>query len=131
MIDWLQTHLARNGRFTWWDLVGWAGNIVFFSRFIVQWYATEKKKQVVVPMSFWWLSLWGAMLLLLYAIFGQHSMVFTFSYAFTWIPYLRNIIIHKRHLDAQKTCPKCAAISPPSSNFCAACGTSIAAAENR
>ena len=42
-----------------WKVVGWLGNAVFSTRFFVQWYATEKKKQVVVPQAFWWLSLVG------------------------------------------------------------------------
>ena len=36
----------------WWKVIGWLGNFVFFSRFMVQWYATEKRKQVVVPAAF-------------------------------------------------------------------------------
>jgi lipid-A-disaccharide synthase-like uncharacterized protein len=36
-----------------WKMIGWTGNAVFFSRFFVQWYATEKKQQVVVPQAFW------------------------------------------------------------------------------
>ena len=44
-----------------WKVIGWLGNAVFFSRFLVQWYATEKKKQVVVPQAFWWLSLVGSL----------------------------------------------------------------------
>jgi len=32
-----------------WKLIGWCGNLFFFSRFFVQWYATERRKQVVVP----------------------------------------------------------------------------------
>ena len=35
-----------------WKMIGWTGNAVFFSRFFVQWYATEKKQQVVVPQAF-------------------------------------------------------------------------------
>ncbi|PYK99457.1 MAG: lipid A biosynthesis acyltransferase, partial [Verrucomicrobia bacterium] len=63
------THLLwHNGNFLgieWnaWKVVGWLGNATFFSRFFVQWYATEKKKQVVVPTAFWWLSLAGSFLL--------------------------------------------------------------------
>ena len=70
-MDWL-THLLWNdliwhdGKLLgidWsvWKVVGWLGNAVFFSRFFVQWYATEKKKQVVVPQAFWWLSLVGSL----------------------------------------------------------------------
>ena len=43
-----------------WKVIGWAGNVIFFSRFFVQWIATEKQKRVVVPISFWWLSLIGS-----------------------------------------------------------------------
>ncbi len=43
-----------------WKVVGWLGNVVFFSRFFVQWYATEKRGQVTVPSSFWWISLIGS-----------------------------------------------------------------------
>ena len=46
-----------------WKVIGWIGNVVFFSRFFVQWWATEKHKRVVVPNAFWWLSLAGSLLL--------------------------------------------------------------------
>jgi lipid-A-disaccharide synthase-like uncharacterized protein len=108
-----------------WKVIGWAGNAIFFSRFFVQWYATEKKKQVVVPTVFWWLSLAGSFLLLLYALCYRKDSVFIFAYAFTWIPYIRNIVIHGRHKQAQVTCPACGRGSPPSANYCATCGLKL------
>ncbi|HEY5345334.1 MAG TPA: lipid-A-disaccharide synthase N-terminal domain-containing protein, partial [Verrucomicrobiae bacterium] len=66
-----------------WKVVGWLGNAIFFSRFFVQWYATEKKKQVVIPQAFWWLSLIGSVTLLCYSLHQKDS-VFIFAYAFTW-----------------------------------------------
>src|SRR6185436_12459999 len=66
-----------------WKVLGWTGNIIFFSRFFVQWIATERRKQVVVPLSFWWLSLIGSILLLAYGLWQRDS-VFIFAYAFTW-----------------------------------------------
>lgn len=108
-----------------WKVVGWLGNAVFFSRFFVQWYATEKKKQVVIPSAFWWLSLAGTILLLLYALFYQKDSVFIFAYAFTWIPYIRNLIIHRRHKKALQVCPDCGVKGPPSANFCSDCGTRL------
>jgi lipid-A-disaccharide synthase-like uncharacterized protein len=108
-----------------WKVVGWLGQAVFFSRFYVQWYATEKLKRVVVPTAFWWLSLWGCLLLLSYALFKRDS-VFIIGYAFAWIPYVRNLIIHRRHEAAHETCPQCAFVCPPQSNFCLACGARIA-----
>ncbi|MDB6065146.1 MAG: putative rane protein [Pedosphaera sp.] len=115
----------QNGNFRWWEIVGWMGNLVFFSRFFVQWYATEKKKQVVVPAAFWWLSLVGSLLLLAYALFSQKNLVFIFSYAFTWIPYIRNLVIHHRHADAQLGCGKCNAVCPPKANYCFVCGNAL------
>jgi lipid-A-disaccharide synthase-like uncharacterized protein len=114
---------------TVWKIVGWLGNAIFFSRFIVQWYATEKKKQVIVPAVFWWLSLLGSITLLAYSIHKRDS-VFIFAYAFTWIPYIRNLIIHQRHLDAHLRCPKCERSCPPQSNYCANCGTQLGAGIN-
>jgi lipid-A-disaccharide synthase-like uncharacterized protein len=109
-----------------WNLVGWTGNAVFFSRFFVQWYATERKKQVVVPVLFWWLSLAGSLLLLLYAVCYDKHYVVIFAYAFTWIPYIRNLIIHQRHKRAQLTCPGCGTLSSPQANYCSACGSRLA-----
>jgi lipid-A-disaccharide synthase-like uncharacterized protein len=109
-----------------WKVVGWLGNAVFFSRFFVQWYATEKLKQVVVPTAFWWLSLAGSLLLLSYALFKQRDSVFIFAYAFTWIPYIRNLIIHYRHKQAQLDCPSCRTLCPPHSTFCYSCGARVA-----
>jgi lipid-A-disaccharide synthase-like uncharacterized protein len=133
MMDWLHGLFWNDGSFRIWEIVGWLGNAVFFSRFFVQWYATEKKKQVVVPTAFWWLSLAGSLLLLLYAIFAQYTphkrnWVFVASYAFTWIPYVRNLIIHRRHADAQQDCTSCGVVCPPNSNYCHACGARLAVA---
>lgn len=111
-----------------WKVVGWLGNAVFFSRFFVQWYATEKRKQVVVPTAFWWLSLLGSLLLLTYSL-HQRDSVFIFAYLFTWIPYIRNLVIHRRHVVAHVRCPGCGVACAPYSNFCAACGAALADAE--
>ncbi len=109
-----------------WKLVGWAGNTIFFSRFLVQWYHTEKHKQVVVPQAFWWLSLTGSLILLSYGLFYLHDSVVIFAYAFTWIPYIRNLMIHHRHKRSRQACPGCGEASPAAANFCAGCGARLA-----
>ena len=108
-----------------WKVVGWCGNAVFFSRFLVQWYATERRKQVVVPVAFWWLSLTGAMLLFAYALVYRRDSVFIFAYAFTWIPYARNLVIHRRHARSLVKCPQCATIGPGQANYCMVCGSRL------
>ena len=129
-MEWLKQLLWHDGNFlgivwTPWKIVGWCGNVVFFSRFIVQWYVTEKLKRVVVPAAFWWLSLTGSLLLFSYAAFYQKDSVFIFAYAFTWIPYIRNLIIHKRHEDAHVDCSACGTSCAPKSNYCSACGRAL------
>ena len=108
-----------------WKVVGWIGNAIFSTRFLVQWYATEKRGQVVVPPLFWWLSLAGSLLLLSYAIFHERDSVFIFAYAFTWIPYIRNLLIHHRNEKARIPCPGCNQPAPGNANYCADCGTKL------
>jgi lipid-A-disaccharide synthase-like uncharacterized protein len=131
-MDWvLQWFWIRDGLLAIdWPLgktVGWLGNCIFFSRFMVQWYATEKKKQVVVPASFWWLSLAGALLLFSYAVY-QRDAVFIFAYAFTWIPYMRNLMIHRKHQMATLHCDACSQENPPRARFCLHCGRAFESA---
>jgi lipid-A-disaccharide synthase-like uncharacterized protein len=128
-MDWLTNLIWYDGKLLgidWsvWKVVGWLGNAVFFTRFFVQWYATEKKKRVVVPPVFWWLSLTGSLLLLAYSLHKRDS-VFIFAYVFTWIPYIRNLIIHQRHEEAHLDCSGCGQSCPPQSNFCPNCGTRL------
>lgn len=111
-----------------WNIVGWTGLLVFSSRFFVQWYATEKKKQVVVPSAFWYLSITGSLLLLLFGVFYDKHYVVIFGYAFSWIPYIRNLIIHYRHKEAHLDCPNCRKSCAPDSKFCSQCGTRLAPA---
>ncbi|MCX7865993.1 MAG: lipid-A-disaccharide synthase N-terminal domain-containing protein [Limisphaera sp.] len=128
-MNWLDQVLFPGGQFLgirWsvWKVIGWTGNLIFFSRFFVQWYATEKLKRVVVPPAFWWLSLAGSFLLLVYAL-RQRDSVFIFAYLFTWIPYIRNLVIHYRHANAHLECGGCGQRCPPGSRFCMACGAPL------
>ena len=132
-MDWPTSVVWPDGKFLgidWsvWKAIGWLGNAVFFSRFFVQWYATEKRRRVVVPTAFWWLSLTGSLLLLIYSI-RQRDSVFICAYAFTWILYIRNLIIHRRNEDAHLTYPGCGRACAPESNFCSSCGSPLVAGE--
>lgn len=111
-----------------WKIIGWTGNVVFFLRFFVQWWATEKNKKVVVPNSFWWLSLIGSLMLLSYGLWRRDS-VFIFAYLFTWIPYVRNLVISHRVERNRPVCRDCDTHCPLQAKFCPACGLRLEPAE--
>ena len=131
-MDFIHNLLWHHDKFlgiTWntWKVIGFVGNAVFFSRFIVQWYASEKRKQVVVPQAFWWLSLTGTVIMLTYGIFYLRDSVVILSFAFSWIPYIRSLIIHRRHKEAHTICASigCGKKIPPQSNYCPNCGGKV------
>jgi len=132
-MDAIAQWLSINGKFLgvewhFWKVIGWTGNVVFFSRFFVQWWATEKQKQVVVPNSFWWLSLIGSLMLLSYGLHRKDS-VFILAYAFTWVPYIRNLVISWQVSKVQRRCKACNTVSAANSNFCPQCGAKLDPAE--
>ena len=76
---------------------GWAGQACFFSRFLIQWLASERVKRSIVPAVFWRLSLVGSVLAGLYAWLGPpHDVVFGASYAFNLVVYARNLVLARR-----------------------------------
>ena len=92
-MNWLREALFWNGNLLgieWnsWKVIGMCGNAVFFSRFFVQWYVTEKKRQVVIPVAFWWLSLAGALLNIAYTS-QLKSWLFLAAYVPAWFVYRR------------------------------------------
>ena len=77
-------------RETLWLLVGFAGQVAFTGRFVLQWLYSEYKKRSVIPTNFWYLSIVGSTLLLAYAIYRQDP-VFIVGQAFGSIVYFRNL----------------------------------------
>jgi lipid-A-disaccharide synthase-like uncharacterized protein len=77
---------------TWtaWTALGFVGQALFFSRFAVQWIASERRQQSHVPVAFWWLSLAGSLITLAYAI-HRRDPVFVLGQAFGWLVYSRNL----------------------------------------
>jgi lipid-A-disaccharide synthase-like uncharacterized protein len=78
-----------------WFALGMAGQAIFFSRFLVQWIASERAGKSYIPRIFWWLSLAGSMLLLFYAIHRKDP-VFVLGQAFGWVVYARNLVLLQR-----------------------------------
>ena len=86
-------------------ILGLAGQLMFSARFLVQWIASEKRKKSVVPISFWFLSLFGSFLLLIYAIYRK-DIVFTLGQLFGFIVYIRNLLIIKNTEKIEKNIKK-------------------------
>ena len=73
-----------------WQVVGFIGQIMFSMRFILQWIESEKQKKSVMPVSFWYFSMFGSLTLLSYAIY-QKDPVFIVGQSFGMVVYLRNL----------------------------------------
>ena len=76
-----------------WEAVGFFGQGLFTARFLVQWLASEKKRESVVPVSFWWLSLVGSAILASYAAFGRGEPVFLLVSLINGFLYARNLYL--------------------------------------
>ncbi|MBM3335616.1 lipid-A-disaccharide synthase N-terminal domain-containing protein [Candidatus Sumerlaeota bacterium] len=82
-----------------WLYLGLAGNLIFNTRFLLQWIYSERKKASVLPLWFWVWSLVGQMLCLVYALI-LHDLVFILGFIFNGIPIGRNIMLCLRHAEA-------------------------------
>ena len=77
-------------QFDFWLVFGFIGQALFTLRFVVQWVASEKRKESVIPIAFWYFSLGGGLILLAYAI-RQMDPVFILAYLLNPIIYIRNL----------------------------------------
>ncbi|MGB9627347.1 MAG: lipid-A-disaccharide synthase N-terminal domain-containing protein [Thermodesulfobacteriota bacterium] len=79
-----------------WLVFGFIGQAMFTMRFLVQWIASEKKKESVIPVSFWYFSLAGGLIVLAYAIHRMDP-VFILAYLPGNFIYFRNLyFIYKK-----------------------------------
>jgi lipid-A-disaccharide synthase-like uncharacterized protein len=87
---WFQAHLSA------WDLFGLFGQSMFMMRFIYQWIATERAKKSVVPEAFWYFSLAGGLMVLIYAVHLQ-NIPFMAGQGSGLIIYTRNVYFIQKH----------------------------------
>jgi lipid-A-disaccharide synthase-like uncharacterized protein len=74
----------------WWVLLGFVAQALFTGRFLVQWIASERVGKSVVPIAFWFLSIGGGLLLLVYALYRRDP-VFIVGQALGVFVYGRNL----------------------------------------
>jgi lipid-A-disaccharide synthase-like uncharacterized protein len=93
-----RARLGRNMELTtqWWLLaIGFTGQGFFFMRFFWQWIVSEREKKSIIPISFWYFSLFGSFFLLIYAIL-RRDIVFIVGQSTGSIIYIRNLyLIHR------------------------------------
>jgi lipid-A-disaccharide synthase-like uncharacterized protein len=77
-----------------WLVLGFVAQGLFSGRFIVQWIVSEKRKRSVIPKVFWYLSIGGSSLLLVYAV-HRRDPVFVVGQASGLLVYVRNLMLWK------------------------------------
>src|SRR3954471_7435646 len=75
-----------------WLIIGFAGQALFTARFLVQWIASERKRDSVVPVAFWCLGLLGGLTLLSYASYRQDPVIIV-GQAMGLVVYARNLML--------------------------------------
>src|SRR5262245_18860610 len=77
-------------------VLGFIGNALFSMRFLVQWLASERQGDSVIPVSFWYWSIAGSLLVCVYFIFRRDP-VGILAYLPNSLIYIRNsMLIRKR-----------------------------------
>lgn len=82
-------------QFDFWILLGFIAQALFMGRFLVQWIASERARRSVIPVAFWFFSLGGGTLLLVYAI-QREDPVFIAGQALGLLVYIRNLVLIRK-----------------------------------
>ncbi len=99
MIDYLNSLSSAEIVFL---IIGFTGQGLFASRFIIQWIYSERKGESSIPILFWYLSIFGGIGLLIYALFRKDPVIIL-GQTFGIFIYLRNLIlIYKKNNENHK-----------------------------
>jgi lipid-A-disaccharide synthase-like uncharacterized protein len=88
-------------RLDWWLVLGFVAQGLFTARFVVQWIASERAGKSVMPIAFWFFSIGGGVLLLVYALYRRDP-VFILGQAFGVFVYTRNLYFELRDRSAER-----------------------------
>jgi lipid-A-disaccharide synthase-like uncharacterized protein len=92
-------------RFDFWAAFGVIAQFVFAARFLVQWIASEKAERSVIPVGFWFLSIGGGLMTLVYGLV-RRDIVIILGQAFSILIYVRNLMLiakEKRRKEARES----------------------------
>jgi lipid-A-disaccharide synthase-like uncharacterized protein len=79
-------------KFDFWLLFGLIAQIMFAGRFLVQWIASERAGRSVVPMAFWFFSIGGGFMTLIYGIVKREPVIIIGQLLANGI-YVRNVML--------------------------------------
>ena len=79
-----------------WLIIGFLGQGLFFMRWLVQWFKSERERESRIPVSFWYFSLVGGLITLSYAIYRRDP-VFIAGQSIGTLVYLRNLMLIYRN----------------------------------
>ncbi len=110
---------------TVWLIIGFTGQAIFTARFLVQWVASERRRDSVVPVAFWWLSLGGGLTLLSYALYREDPVIIVGQSMGSFI-YIRNLmLVQKGRQRAERQAARAAAaLSAPGPSLAMTSGAS-------
>ena len=84
-----------------WLIIGFIGQTIFASRFLIQWIVSERASKSIIPNIFWWISIVGSLILLSYAIHTQDP-VFIVGQSCGFLIYSRNLYLIRQDKRASK-----------------------------
>ena len=76
-------------------VLGFIGNALFSMRFLVQWVASERQGESVIPVSFWYWSIAGSVLMCIYFIFRRDP-IGILAYLPNSMIYIRNLMLIRK-----------------------------------
>lgn len=78
-----------------WIIVGFIGQALFGTRFLIQWLTSERAKRSVIPAAFWYFSVGGSLVLLCYSLHKLDPVFIVGQIAGLFI-YVRNLYLLHR-----------------------------------
>ncbi len=87
-----------------WTAFGLIGQLTFGGRFVIQWLVSEFKKKSHVPIIFWYLSIVGSIILLIYSI-NRKEPVFVLGFSLNTLIYFRNLYLIYKHKESGRVGP--------------------------
>jgi lipid-A-disaccharide synthase-like uncharacterized protein len=88
---------------TLWLAFGLLGQLIFASRFLVQWLVSERRGRSTMPVAFWYLSLAGSLITIVYGLYRLEPVIIVGQFGF--IIYARNLMLIHRERKSHEPSP--------------------------